>query len=302
MYSPSQTKTYSRCQYKWFLHKILGVQSSYVGKRDLAAAVGTAVGAAVQASVRGTFTESELIQQAQARYEHEVITKCGTTKSVLDSEEAVVYPTLIAPMVKAFLKAQPIPKDWVVTHAESPISDSYDAYIDLAGTCPRGLWVADVKCRMNEKKWFMNNSVLKYQFDNQLSQYCREWKKRPGNEGIPLEFYRIIYIVGSPEAACIYQDFEIDWEYMRGREISDERTWNDMSMKSNVLDVYAMKYGSYSKIPKDLVYQTVPMASDHMEGFYKCDMWDACLTYAGNVAQVPDLISIERKLPDAPSS
>jgi len=294
MFSPSQTKLYSRCQYKWFLSKFLGINDAFVGKRDLAACVGTAVGAALQAHYRGKFTEAELISQAESRYQHELASKCKNGRSVLDCEEASIYPSLIPGMVQAFLKKNPIPNDWKVTHAESPISDDYDAFVDLAGDCPRGWFVADIKCRMNEKPGFMQNSLLKYQFDPQLSQYCREWSERYPEK--PLEFYRIIYIVGSPTPSCIWQDFEIDWEYMVHRKNSDEAIWANMSKKKAVLETWAKQFGGYSHIPKHLVYQIVPMASDHMDGYFKCDMWEPCLTYGGKVDQVPGLIQVEKEV------
>lgn len=293
MFSPSQTKTFSRCRWKWFLSKFLGAGGAGIGKRDLAAAVGTSVGAALQAHYRQKLSRDQLVAQAMDRYQYEVEEKCKHGRYVIDCEEAVVYPTLIPQMIEAFLKAKPIPDEWEVTHAETGISDDYEAYIDIVCKTPTGPIVMDVKCRMNEKQGFMHNSLLKYQFDPQLLQYCREWSKKSGEK---VERYRIIYIVGSPKALCIWEDFEVDWDYMALREMSDAVLWSDMAAAALSLKQLALKHGGYRKIPLQEVMLHAPMASEHMDGFYKCDMWDPCLVYAGDVEKVPGFIQIERKL------
>ena len=294
MFSPSQTKTFSRCRFKWFLHKLLGTDYSTVGKRDLAAAVGTAVGAAIQSHylLKGTLSIDQLIAQAQERYTYEVAERCKAGRVVEDCEEAVTYPGLIPGMIRAFFKKKPIPDEWIVTNAESTVSDDYNAFLDLAGTCPRSPWIADIKCKMNEKGGFIRNSLLKYQYDPQLLQYVREWSKK----GEKVEFYRIIYIVGGPIPTCAFEDFEIDWDYMLLREVSDCQIWSEMLAAQSQLKALASIHGGYSRIPLDKVVEITPMASEHMDGFYKCDMWDPCLLYAGDVKHTPNYIQIERKL------
>ena len=295
MFSPSQTKTFSRCKFKWFLQKCMGTDYSTIGKRDLAACVGTAVGAMFPAYYLHDrkLTQNQLIELVISRYHHEVKERCTHGREVQDCEEAIKYPEMLPHMVEAVLKAKPIPDDWKVLNAEAAVSDEYNAYLDLAGICQRGLWIADVKCKMQEKIGYMQNSLLKYQFDPQLLQYVREWSKKQGQQ---VEFYRIIYVVGSPVAACTYQDFEIDWDHMALREMSDATIWSDMAAANLNLKHLAEQYGGYSKIPLEKVMLHAPMAPEHMDGFYKCDMWDPCLLYAGDAAASPNYIQIERKL------
>lgn len=293
MFSPSQTKLFARCRYKWFLSKVLGTDYAYIGKRDLAACVGVAVGAAVQSYYLSnrTLSVTQLVEQAKSRYEHEVAERCAGTRQVADCEEAVTYPGLLEPMVKAFLKKQPVPAEWTVDACENPVSDDYHAYLDMAGQCPRGPWIADVKCKMSEKIGYMQNSLLKYQFDSQLLQYVREWSKKVGQK---VQFYRIIYIVGSPVAACQYQDFEVDWSYLDLREQSDVALWQEMAAANLQLKYYATRYGGYSRIPLEKVMSVTPMSPEHMDGFYKCDMWEPCLVYAGDASASPNYIQVER--------
>lgn len=294
MYSPSQTKTYSRCRFKWFLSKFLGVDYATIGKRDLAAGVGTAVGAAIQAHYlhKGSLSVEELVKQAESRYAFEVAQRTATGRTVQDCEEAEKYPGMIPGMIHAFLKTNPIPKEWTVDACEAPVNDDYAAYLDLAGTCPRGVWIADVKCKMMEKAGYVSNSLLKFQFDPQLLQYCREWSKKKGQN---VQFYRIIYVVGSPVPLCRYQDFEVDWDYMALREQADEVIWWDMKAAEIGLKNLKELYGSYSAIPLEKVQLYAPMAPEHMDGIFKCDMWDPCLLYSGDVSSSSDYISIERK-------
>ena len=273
---------------------MLGTDYQTVGKRDLAAAVGTSVGAAIQSHylLKGTLSIDQLIAQAMDRYAYEVAERCKIGRTVEDCEEAVKYPSLIPDMIRAFFKKKPIPDTWTVTHAEATVSDDYNAFLDLAGQCPRGTWIADIKCKMNEKGGFIRNSLLKYQYDPQLLQYVREWSKK----GSKVEFYRIIYIVGSPVPTCTFEDFEIDWDYMLLREVSDCQIWSEMLAAQAQLKALAGVHGGYSRIPLDKVVEITPMASEHMDGFYKCDMWDPCLLYAGDVKHTPNYIQIERKL------
>ncbi|UOF78751.1 pD-(D/E)xk nuclease superfamily [Caudoviricetes sp.] len=290
-YSPSQTRLFSRCPYKWYIEKYLHLRPSILGKRDLAACVGTAVGAALATYYKHNrqVEYSTLVGLAQDRYQQEVETHIKAGRSIYDEETAIAYSGYPLTLLNEYMKNESdhIPADFTVTDVESRMCETHESYIDIGGTCDRGRWIADFKCRMNVKPGSVEAELNKYAFDSQLLQYVDEYQKKTNQ---PVAFYRIIMLVAAPKPMVRWQDFEVSQHVVNARAASNTRIWSDIHVATqwlaalDVLDRHA----------RTAVVEAVPMAADHYDGIFKCEYTDVCFGDYESPADSGTLINIGR--------
>jgi hypothetical protein len=267
-YSPSQTRLFSRCAYKWYLERHLGLRHKAIGKREMAACVGSAVGTALACYYKGgsDLTTNTLAEVAENRFTFLVRERLQRIPgSFIALEEAYEqYRTFPRQLVEAYFKAPTIPPDWTVTGVEERLSDTHESYLDVAGTCTRGRWVLDFKCKMNVRAGNVEGELLKYANDSQLLQYVQEYRTKYPTE--PVDFYRIVLLVASPKCLVTYADFEVNETVLAARHESNHAIWAKMDAARTALPTVASPF------------HAVPMAADHYDGIFKCDMYDICMS------------------------
>ena len=286
--SPSQTMTWDKCHFKWYLSRIKGVRDVAIGKRELAACVGKGVGAAMSLHFnhRDSWTPGQLVEVAQSVYDSELQVELDTGRSLIGLPEEVKYPELMPGMISAYFKKPCIPDDSTILGTEYKCGEDNNSYIDIWGENQRGYWVIDWKCKMKATPYQVTQELAKYKNSWQLGHYVwsleRLLKEWPKTAGIGL-------FVGEPTARFQYMEFEVDLGFMKWWEASARRLWAEMDAAEEWLD-------KHPHADVEEIREHLGMATDHrVDGFYRCEYDDLCFLYDGDPTLAGNLITVERR-------
>lgn len=287
--SPSQTMLFDRCRWKWYLARKLGVTEVYIGKRDLAAAVGTSVGRALSVYYKqkmggDNVPMNSLKEFALQQFEHEVQAQVDKGRDVANIPESVKYPALIPKMLDAYFKEPCVPPDWQVLGTESKCGPDNTAFIDIWGRNDRGVWVIDFKCKMSCKPGSIVYELQDYERSWQLGHYVwslhrllGEW---PVTSGINL-------IVGEPKPTSKYMEFEVDLDWMRWWESTAIGIWAEMDRVEDTL-------AEHPDWSLDQIRDFLGMSTSHKDGIFKCDLYDLCMDHGGDHTSTDAYIQVEK--------
>lgn len=286
--SPSQTMTADRCMFKWYLGRKLGVQSRYIEKRDLAACVGQGVGGALALYYRPdstqVYTVPDLIELATTMYQVELQKRIDEGKEYVDCVESELYPSLINGMLTAYMK-KPFPQEgWEVLGTEYQCGEDNKSFIDIYGKNARGLWLTDFKCKMIAKPYQITQELAKYAHSWQLGHYAwslsRHLGELPKTAGISL-------MVGDPIPQHQYMEYEVDPAFIKWWEAAAFKVWDKIEAAEEWLDKHPHHTIEEAK-------EYFGMATDHMDGIWKCEFTDPCFMYGGDVSGADSYIQVVR--------
>lgn len=278
IYSPSQTRSWATCRFKWFLEQYIGAKWALIGKAELAAAVGTAVGGALSAFYSGSqngvkWRVEELIELAREQYRQHLDKLKASGLEMLDIPEVEKYPTLIEPMLVAYFKDPQLDPNQV-KGVEYRTADDNPSYIDIWGADDRGLWVRDFKCKMHATGYQIAEAITEYRTSWQLAHYVDALHRAIGEMPYKTE---ISLIIASPKTQHVVLTYEVDKEWMRWWRKSAERLWAEID------EARAWVEANHPNIEQ--AREHFGMAPDHNEGRYRCQYLQLC-TFGGGE---PDL-------------
>ena len=268
VYSPSQTKLFLECEYKWYLERKQGYKSRYVEKRDVAAALGSAYGAAwAHYFQTGRVMTTEEVTQAAISHYQEELAKLTSNREMLAEDKAQEYESLIPKMIQRTMDSDDfIPTSWSVTAVEGLVDDGAGSRIDLGGKDQNGRpWFWD-----NKVKTFVKTSDVDYAFtryfdkDWQMMHYAWAYSQMIGEL---VNTYYIGMMVVSPTTRFYVRPFTV--------------TETDVV---NWLESACVVWGRMEEAEKRLGALTengnpraiTPMSNNHYGNFGKCSHYGLC--------------------------
>lgn len=288
IYSPSQTMQWDRCRFKWYLSRYRRIEYRYIGKKNLAACLGKAVGGVLAMKYNpddtavSKMTPDQLVELAEAYYNRELDVLISEGLELCGAPEEVKYPALIPDMLKAYLKKPCIKDDWEVKGTEYQCGEENVSFIDAWGVNGRGVWILDWKCKMTARPYQITQELAKYKHSWQLGHYVWSLRQRLGEwpkvAGISL-------VVGEPIAQHQYMEYEVDLDYMAWWERTAVRLWGEIDKAREWL-------AAHPTATLDEVKTHLGMSTSHMDGIFTCDMLEPCMTYGGDVQGIENYVEL----------
>ena len=145
--------------------------------------------------------------------------------------------------------------------------------------------MVDFKCKMSAKPYQITAELAKYAHSWQLGHYA--WSLQQHTGELP-KTAGISLMVGSPIAQHQYMEYEVDPEYIKWWYAAATKVWDKIAAAEEWLD-----RNPDHTIDEAKMY--FGMATDHMDGIFKCEMTDPCFLYGGDVSGVSGYMTVERK-------
>lgn len=223
VYSPSQTEVYGSCPLKRTL-SYAGWVSRGVGKRDLAAILGTAVTVGLEEYNRCRRYGDRRIAPADAARNQAiaslaVLPSQGRRIEDWDQSQANSIERRAGLAVERYIAADPIPPEWPILAVEGWLP-SGQARPDLVVDDGRGPCAIDYKTKLTLKSEYESREMARWATSWQLYHYSWELKA---------DHYYICLIVLEPKFRTQLIPFEIHPETMRLWETSARTRWKDMA-------------------------------------------------------------------------
>lgn len=273
VYSPSTTKTWMRCPVLNRLQKD-GWAPKYLGKKDIAGAIGTAFAAGVgtwniarQSLEEGRIAPQPGHQQAIATsamgtgrvvYKELIdrYTAQGFNFSNIEEDYLEAAPAEVERAVAKYCADDPIPSGWRILAVERAFPDYGNARPDLIVRTDNGVAVIDTKSKVSLLAQYRNKTIS--EFRNTQQSYHYTWMVQETFGEVCDTFIH---------ALCVFRPaFKVD---LVTQKLSPEsraawlggmqRVWEAMDMEEQ---------------------GAIPWMSDqHADGFGECPMYRACFDY-----------------------
>jgi hypothetical protein len=173
-----------------------------VGKRDLAAILGTAFAAGVaiyhQALKEGAPCDVAVAQAtavASVREKRAELESLGCVVRPEDISTAGKLEMRVAGVLWGYINEAPIPTDWEILHVEHTFESFGNSRIDLGVATPLGLAIADVKVKLTLDGKYYRKTRDQYAVDWQMRHYVWAYEQFMGR---PVREYYIILVVLEP--------------------------------------------------------------------------------------------------------
>ena len=273
IYSPSQTVLWDQCALKRTLHYQKWV-SRIVGKRDLAAMLGQAVGTGLADHYQGvaaggakcstgcladgwstqtgmlTWAPSTLARTA-AEQLLAALVPGGRRIEPWDQAQADALPMRAARAVERYIDSGgPIPPEWRILAVEETLPSGV-ARPDLVVDDGRGPTPLDFKTRLTLKPEYLAREQTRWQTSWQLYHYAWELKA---------DHYYICLLVLEPRFRAELYPFEIHPQTLQRWELSAKAKWAAMQAE-------------------DENRARPAMAAQHTDAFGDCEYLKACFRY-----------------------
>lgn len=263
IYSPSSTKVFMECPYKWFLKRQQGYESRYYTKRDVAASLGAAFGKAMEVfyNTNQKLTVEDITTVAQTELLRHHLESKGT-REVNDEVYAKKeeYYNTLPRMIQTYMTSpDKIPADWNVLVMEGLVGDDHEAYIDMGGEDELGKpWFLDFKvksyCAKNQIPW----QIKRFAYDWQMLHYA--WAYSQKIEKF-VDTYYIGMMVATPTPHFVRQVFHLREEHIL--------TW---------LDTAQWWWSKMEECERSGYY---PMSANHHTQFGPCPYIPMCFEEGG---------------------
>lgn len=265
IYSPSQTKLWMECPYKWYLSRVAKYESRYIEKRHLAALVGQSYGLGMAHYFRSgrTLNVDQVVDIVQNNWDHELST-ARQTRELQADDLAIKYPGYFRKMIERTLASEEfIPESWEVSAVEELVGgDTHKAYIDLGGKDNAGrdyFW--DFKCKMYCVTRSVPFKLAEYEYDWQMLHYAWAYSETIGRF---VDTYYIGMMVVQPTTRLYVRAFYVTPEVVTQWLTSAVTHWKAMTLAEERL-----------KDPDTDPLEVAPMTNEHHK-FGKCSHFGLC--------------------------
>lgn len=222
----------------------LGWRPRRIGKRELAAVLGTAfaAGAAVfhnrrmaaQPHILASTELTEIAEDSAAAAVLEAsrrllgLQEQGFVVNDWDAPIAQALPLRVSKGVTRYVLSNPLPAAWTIRAVEYTLADYGNARLDLAIEDADGPAIADVKVKLQLDAKYRAKELSRYQDDHQQLHYAWAW----GQENVlPVHRYYIILVVLEPKFSAELLPYQIHPETMQAWQQSQLVTWHDMALE-----------------------------------------------------------------------
>jgi PD-(D/E)XK nuclease superfamily len=238
-----------------------------VGKRDLAAILGTAFAAGVaiyhQALKEGAPCDVAVAQAtavASVREKRAELESLGCVVRPEDISTADKLEMRVTGVLGGYISEAPIPTDWEILHVEHTFESFGNGRIDLGVATPLGLAIADVKLKLTLADKYYRAEKEKYRTDWQMAHYVWAYSQFMGR---PVREYYIILVVLEPFSVEVIP-YAVTPEGMLAWEASAAEAWRLMEGQG---------LGEGGALQNR-------MQCERWQGFpFPCDYYDACHSF-----------------------
>lgn len=265
IYRPSETKAWLKCPVARSLEYLDGWRPRVLGRRNLAALLGTGIHAGVAVyhmALKEGATPDVAAAQAHAlvvlKTELEKLTTLGCVIRPEEQPYADSLQRRVEQGVARYVASDPITKQsWQVRHVEQRLENFGGCTIDLGVSTALGLAIVDVKTRLTLDDRYRQKTRAEYGTDWQLRHYVWSYAQYMGQ---PVQDYFIILVTLEPFSVEVWP-YNITEEDMKTWECSSNIAWSLME------DLRSMP---------NMTWQN--LTSCHTS-FGPCDYLKACHTY-----------------------
>jgi hypothetical protein len=286
VYSPSQTATWLECPVKRHLAYVEHWRPRLVGKRELAAVLGTAVAAGVEA-----YHRARMAGQSNHPAEHWADMASQTARLLLrqlqdsgfqiaeyDQAQADALPGRAAKAVQTYLAAAPIPADWAILEVEQVHQQYGSCRLDLVVRDePDHVAAVDLKVKLRLEPRYRPKEIERYRHHWAMLHYT--WVVEQVYGQTPRRYY-ILFLVLEPAPESWLQAYLVDEEVLRVWEQSARRVWTQMEVHDTA--------GPDDRGPW--------IAAKHADEYGPCEYYDACFEYRWDPALMShDYVQFENR-------
>lgn len=229
---------------KRHLRYSLGWRPRRIGKRELAATLGSAFAAGVavyhtrrQTAQPHALAPTELTEIAEASAATAVFEAArqlarlqdqGFVVNDWDAPIAQALPLRVSKSVMRYVLTDSLPATWTVRAVEYTLADYGNARPDLAIDDVDGPAIADVKVKLQLDAKYRAKEITRYQDDHQQLHYAWAWGLYNGRN---VHRYYIILVVLEPKFSVELLPYQIHPETMEAWRQSQLVTWHDMALE-----------------------------------------------------------------------
>lgn len=279
VYSPSQTQTWVQCPVKRMLAYNERWRPRTLGKRELAAVLGQAIGAGLAAYYSNPHATTNVasVAYANAVALMSQFESLGASVASWDQAQALATPERARQAVEKSVAldqaGRVLPATWRVLDVERTLPDHGHARIDLGVDDGAGPAVLDWKVKLSLKEIYRQKEVEKFRYSGQMyhynwayAQYVRS-QAGAGHyrvfEGDFLPRFYIGLMVLEPKFSFELLSFDVSPEDHQKWLASARSTWIDMERDD------------FETSPP----HTPRMAWEHEDNYGPCEFKKACFEY-----------------------
>lgn len=284
IFSPSSTMTYSTCPKLWHLEQA-GWKPVALGKVDIAAAIGSGIGAGLEA-----FNQALLGRVDSLTAESVGLIAASATRAQLQHgiDAGRVLPADLEPnadqapeqarmAAQVYAAKNPIPSDWQLIDAEQQLVDHGNARPDALFMTPTGLCVLDYKSKVQLSAYYRDRFFA--EFETRWQMYHYVWSLRQC--GYDVASFAACLIVIEPKPKFWVREYPVDEEYLEEWNRTAFNLWHDMDRVKEGIE--------------NLPNYTPPMAPDHYTRYGRCPMYDWCFLHKGGHTVNMQYVKVERE-------
>ena len=281
-HSPSQTVLFHKCASKWYLHYYMKVRPVAIYRNTVAATMGKAFQAAFNVIyvAKDCPTAAQLIDSTLYYYDNELERLQNEEgRHLVAEKEAFEYRGRLAKLVNRLHLQPPVPEHYIIEGVEQKPQVNDNSFMDLWGRFPSGqpfFW--DNKVKINCAKKDIPRHIEEYMYSWQMLHYAWSLGQRLEE---PVVNYYICLAIGAPTINIHVEELAVDPERLEMWEASATRAWQKIHETRLTLDTY-LDYKGHLPVGGELA-SIVPQSPEHWDRWGKCEMFDPCMIYKGNL-------------------